>query len=196
MIAASFWTDSKYRAMAEKVAASAERFGIHTVQKEYPPTAKWSGALAYKPDLILETLDANPGEDVLYLDADTEIVARPSLLLAPGDFDVAINFLSPNLPHGCVIFWRNNDRARLLCRRWKAMREAYPFVRLDEIHFLYAYRELKGKVRVLHLPPAYAWMEEQMRGSFPGAEPVILHFGSGRGSDKAEVMREQSLAGL
>lgn len=196
MIVCGFYTNDKYRELAKKMQASVEKLGFDCLTFKRPhhpdPETAWGMALRYKSGVILEAMNKRPGEDVLYLDADCELVQRPDLLLADKNFDVAWSWIRPKHPHGCSSFYRATPAARAFVERWDAMPAEYPHIRLDEIHQFFALRELqaKGKVRFKTLPPAYAWVPFSMGKQFPGAKPVIVHHGLGRGPDKADVLRE------
>lgn len=191
-----FYTNDKYRDLAKKMQASVEAFGFEVALYKRPhhpdPDTAWGAALRHKSQIIREAMSDFPGEDILYLDADAEMVRKPELLLGTERFDVAWSWIRRRHPHGCSSFYRATAAAKEFVDRWCASPEEFPHIRLDEIHQFYALRDLQDKGRVMFktLPPSYAWVPFTMGKQFPGASPVIVHQGLGRGPDKADVLRE------
>jgi hypothetical protein len=185
MFITTFWTDEHYAKHASECVLSAERLGLKVHAQALPDIGSWSGNLRHKIRVIRDALDSS--EDVLYVDADCRFVKYPSLLKAV-TADVAFHWLRTDLPHGCVIFCRANAAAQTWLDMWEDSFRDHPTERLDEVHMRYAYAEAKrAGVRFLHLPPAYAWMKGWKK-RFPGADPVILHLGEGRGEDRRAVL--------
>jgi len=182
----AFYTNDKYKRLAERMKASAEALGLSVHLKEYPEVPAWSAALRIKVVFIGEMLNSQT-EDILYLDADTWVERRPDVLLTPGDFDIGMGYVLPGHPHGCAMFFRNNVKVKALQKRWLEMFDLYPGIKLDETLLEYTILEFKRQGLIVKtLPPAYGWME-YMKPRFPGAVPIIHHLGAGEGSDKREV---------
>jgi hypothetical protein len=197
MIVCGFYTNDRYRELAAKMKASVVGFGYEVALYKRPhhpdPETAWGMALLHKSQIIRQAMIDFPKEDILYLDADCEMVARPDMLLrSDGDFDIAWSWIRPKHPHGCSSFYRATPAARAFLDRWCASPEEFPHIRLDEIHQFFALRhqQERGLVRFKTLPPAYAWVPFSMGKQFPGAKPIIVHHGLGRGPDKADVLRE------
>lgn len=185
----SFYTNEKYKLLAERMKASAEKLGLSVHLEMYHEVEMWSHALRLKV-LFIGSMLKSQKDDVLYLDADTWFERRPDILLNKSDFDVALGYVLPKHPLGCSMFFRNNAKVLALVDRWWEMFELYPGTRLDETLLEYALDEGRRiGLLVKILPPAYGWMK-YMERRFPGAKPVIHHLGAGEGTDKMDVWAE------
>lgn len=191
MIVVSFHTGGKFQDHAAAMKASAKPFGLEVDILTRPAPASWKDGIALKPGVILEAMGRHPKEDILYVDADCRFARYPVLFEERGDIDVAWNWVRPRWPHGCVIFFRANEKARRMAKLWGEMYDRYPIVHLDEVHLYYAYREMQrtGGIAHLALPPGYTWMEHYAR-RFPASEIVIRHLSSGPAEGKEAVLDE------
>lgn len=193
-----FFTNDKYKALAERMSASAERLGYKTSVYEMPhfhdEAVAWGFALRHKPVVVERAMLEHPEDDMLYMDADCEMVSDPVLLKENSHtFDIAVNFIRPHHIHGCVMFFRGK-RGLEYVRKWKESYELYPHIRLDEIHAYFALKECQKipGFRMLTLPFSYTWVPWTAGKLYPTAKPIIIHHGEGRGPDKDTVLREAS----
>lgn len=189
------WSDAKYEALAARMKASVETLGYPVSLYKIPhwedPNFAWGFALRHKPLVVERCMQEFPGEDILYMDADCEMKAHPTLVLEHPEIDVAANLIRPKHIHGCVMFFRG-ERGLQYVRRWKASYETYPHIRLDEIHAYYALQEMKqvSGFKFLTLPFSYTWVPWTAGRMYPTAKPIIIHYGEGRGPDKDTVLKE------
>jgi hypothetical protein len=192
---AGFWTNDRYKNLAEGMKASVEAQGYSVSLYQMPhwedPDTAWGFALRHKPTVVGRCMDEYPGDDILYMDADTVMRDHPALVLEDKTCDIALNFIRPKHVHGCVMFFRG-AKGREYVRKWAESYELYPHIRLDEIHAYYALREMQ-KVpgfRCKALPFTYTWVPWTAGRIYPTAKPIIIHNGEGRGPDKDTVLRE------
>lgn len=191
MIVVAFHTGGKYEEHARELVASAENVGLQVELLVRPTPASWRDGIALKPGVVLEAMKKHPDEDILYVDADCRFVKYPTLFDERRDIDIAWNWVRPRWPHGCVLFFRANQKGRRMAKLWAQMFDRYPIIHLDEVHLYYAYREMQQKGGVVHLslPPSYTWMENWAR-RFPTSEVVIRHLGTGPTAGKQETLNE------
>jgi hypothetical protein len=194
---AGFYTNLKYRTLADKMKASVEALGYPVSLYEMPhwedEGTAWGFALRHKPTVVERCMLEHPEDDILYMDADAEMVQHPAMVIEDKTCDVAVNFIRPKHIHGCVMFFRGAKGLEYV-RKWKESYQLYPHIRLDEIHAYFALKEMQ-KVpgfRCLTLPFSYTWVPWTAGRLYPTAKPIIIHHGEGRGPDKDTVLREAS----
>lgn len=191
------WSNDKYEALAAKMKASVEALGYPVSLYQIPhwpdEGTAWGFALRHKPLVVERCMTEFPQDDILYMDADTVMVEHPKLVLEDKTCDVAMNFIRPHHPHGCVMFFRGK-RGLEYVRKWKESYSLYPHIILDEIHAYYALKEAQRipGFRMLPLPFSYTWVPMTAGKVYPTSRPVIIHHGEGRGPDKDSVLREAS----
>lgn len=93
-------------------------------------------------------------------------VHRPSSAAptAPGRFD-GIGHISPR-----TVFFRSSAAGRRVLDRWIERDKVSPKVGAENL--IYALRDIED-ANFLHLPPAYCWIEHEMRPFFPEVQPVV-----------------------
>lgn len=176
MIVVGFYTDARYRRYAERMARSAEGFGLATKLYEKPDTGSWQRNVHHKPAVIFRALVEHQGQDVLYVDADALFRSFPSVVReCPKDMAVTFDEFRPV---SGTVFVRNRPGGWEIVQAWLAeslrVQDQH-----DDVVNLAAVVERLGKTRVWHLPQTYYWIARSMRPRFPTAVPVIEHFNVG-----------------
>lgn len=171
MIVVSFYTNEKYQKQAEALKESTESFGAKCEITKLPDRGSWWLNCNQKSAFILECIDRY-NEPVLWQDADTRWIQYPRLFNYI-DADMAAFFYSPTVPIGGTLWW-NGKRARRYVETWAKVVANNPTREDDSINFKEALVSVRNS-NICHLPPAYCWHEASMRGSFPTADPVIIH---------------------
>jgi SAM-dependent methyltransferase len=171
---------NRYRELAAQMAASVERFGIETDIREWPnrgvdgrPThMNWVVNCAICPEFILAMMDAHPGRDLIYLDADAVMERRPALYLdAPRNYD----FAAPYLTNAHVtrelqsnsLYFAATPAARALAEAWKSEQQRrtlamlggkyrHPFREAWDQQVLQDVVPRVSGLRAIELPPTYA----------------------------------------
>jgi len=167
--------DQLYRHYAGQLAESLRRFHVESDIEEIKPRESWVRNCAEKPLAILRALDRHPLTDIAYLDADAQLWARPDLFdTVTGD--LAVHYLNGIELVSAVMYWRNNDRARELCRRWGARQADQPDV-WDQKVLQAVIAENPELAQVTRLPASYCYI----RGLSPETEkPVIFQHQASR----------------
>jgi hypothetical protein len=112
------------------------------------------------------------------MDADARAVNYPSLLVdGIQDFDVAAYHDAPHRPCGGTV-WFHRTRGRKYVAHWIMLNEERKDALddWDNLQAVFWEQRTNHGGRIYHLPPAYCWIERDMRRRFPTAEPVIEHF--------------------
>jgi hypothetical protein len=183
MLAVSYYTpDGNYRAYAEKLRASCERFGIEHQIEELPSRGSWVKNIGRKAQFVYDKLMANK-RAVVWLDVDCEVMEYPVLLDDERyDFMVYNWYAEPNPNQtfldpsklGCAsgVFKVAYTAAGLqLIHKWIAACKDYPDER-DDMVLDHVWQKWKGpKIKSLWLPKAYNRMDTR----WPDVKPVINH---------------------
>lgn len=176
----TYWTDDRYRAMAERMMASAHAVGLET--RGYfveNGTGVWMDGMNKKPQVVLQAFKDFPGESILFVDADCVFVQPPAMLdEKTHDMDVACCFDGPNKPTSAVLWFRGSTGLPYV-EKWVDEIKKNPGRLDDYVALQNAFDRTRPKARVLHLPPVYAWVEEWLRPRFGPQKPVIVHFAVG-----------------
>ena len=177
MVVITFYTDSDYRTLADKMARSAARVGlrVHAYDmSEELRGANWCQRLYAKAVLVERAMDRFD-EDVLWCDADVTWFRHPTMLFnVPPECDIACYVEDNRYLWGGVMWVRNSPGGREMMRTWTRENQAIPNGLDDHNAYQIFMREGMGK-RIYHLPPTYCWTEEIHRRKWPDAEPILQH---------------------
>lgn len=193
MIFISFFTpNGAYPALAQKLQASLDRFGLRPDVQMRPPFASWEEGCRYKSRFILEKL-LQYREPVVWMDVDTEVWQYPHLLF--GDHDFAIYNWTADRGHhqdgripfdpkstrlicsGGVQKWGYTAAAIELLLRWIAKFRDTSWNKGDDPLLDAAYNDFHPPVNPLWLPKTYNRMDKHTShwSDIPAAEVVINH---------------------
>ena len=178
MIVISFYTDARYRAMAEAMYVSACRFGVACEIQERPDLGSWVANTNQKPDAILDAMDRHPGRaSVLWVDADSEFFASPGGLIGrhnPPDADL---FIHLGYVWGSTMNFANTPHGRELVESWQAQCRMTPEYSSDG-NMKLALDRNPARWHVAHLPQEYAVCDDPESMGLPVCgRPVIRHRG-------------------
>lgn len=183
MIVVTYFTDRKYKAYADKMAASAKKVGLFTAAFAMRNTGSWKKNVYLKPHVVMKAMLAHPSQDILFVDADAEFRRFPKELVGT-DWEFACYFDGPHRPVSGSVWIANTERGRKLVQAWADGCDRGEDLN-EDFHWLrVALETAVPQLRVGQLPPSYFWLEEHMRPRFPTAEPVIEHFIIGEHSFK------------
>jgi hypothetical protein len=125
-VVCAFHTDDPiYNAEIARLRASLVAHGLPHVIKTIPPMKKWRHGARHKPTFVRAMLAEVAPLDVLYLDADAEVLSYPSL------FDRFEGSLGVYLRPGkelwsAILYVKNDDRGREYARLWEESLELFP----------------------------------------------------------------------
>lgn len=187
MIAACYWTNDAYKALADRMMDSARAVGLRTVGYFVDnPSGQWRDGDCKKPSIVLRALREHPTESVLFVDADCRFRAYPTALEdSRHDYDFAAYFDGPTKPYSTVVWFRAGAGLKY-AERWVEEMKRQPDRPNDIVWLNDALRSITGR-RVMHLPPAYCWTEPWLRHRFGSVRPVIEHYAVGEHSFPGNV---------
>jgi len=126
----SFWTDGTpyERVMHETLAPSLKKFDVPFFVQRLPNHGHWAVNGNMKPAFLRDCMDQFPSDDIVWLDADAQLMGSPRLFdQLPTEVDFAARFRprgQEGTKRGAVellsgtLFFRQNETARDLLDRW------------------------------------------------------------------------------
>jgi hypothetical protein len=169
----SMYTSDLYKEQAEKMAATAQFYGLQTKLIARPHLETWWQNVNQKSQVVLEMIEKYPDDYLVWTDADCRYVGDPVLFRKLGDYDLAMFHATTNYFSSAVL-WLNGKRALPYVARWAENVANHPEYE-DDIYNLRAAIMAERNRKVYHLPPAYCWDPREMKSMFPKAQPVIIH---------------------
>lgn len=182
MIVVSYYTNRKYKTMANALQDSCKAVGLHCAIFAVRDTGSWKTNVYQKPHVIRKAMDAYPCEDILFIDADALVRRYPKELIAT-DWEVACYFEGMNLPVSGTVFLANTDRVKAFVDEWARGCDRGEDLN-EDFHWMSQALQKFPMLRIGYLPPSYFWKEKEMRGRFPTADPAVEHFTVGEHSFK------------
>jgi hypothetical protein len=186
----SFYTPD-YEADVVRMMKSLDEHDLNYQVEVMEDLGGWHANCAHKPKFIWDMMDAHPGRDLVWIDADAVVRSRPAIFESKLGCDIgAVRFDHPRMKKrheilSGTVFVRPTVGARRLVDRWIELCEEHPN-RWDQRCLRDALGELvPDKVRWLQLPVSYAYINGMFEVMFPKTEPVIEHFQHSREMRKA-----------
>lgn len=124
-VATVYTDDDYYRGGMERLKAQAESFGLdfyaHLVKNKPEGVTIRRWATSQKPVAIVEAMDAFPGQGVLYLDADDELLAAPAFPVCDIGYsqNPEMGAIPTHLHYAPFGFFANSKPAREFCKQWR-----------------------------------------------------------------------------
>jgi hypothetical protein len=172
---------SPYMHLAGELRASLRRFKIpRHIKGENMPVrtfSEWARNTRYKPHFILRAMERFPGEDIVWIDADAEVVRRPVLFeelstAVCATADIACCFRGDELLTGTV-FFKNTPRVRQAVIEWASRSEANIAMPKGEQFSLDQVRKSNPDLVFKMLPMEYCYFD--LVSSLAKGPPVIIH---------------------
>lgn len=189
----SYYTREPYRAYAtKKLIPSIHKFGLECDVEELEPYGDWLRDTHAKPGFILRKMEEHPDRDIIWIDADCELLKFPELLLdIPAECLMACHFsrLNPTERReliNTVIFCRRGIYTKAVVTQWLAENAVHPVERRDQVNLENVVLDVTARTFsmkrdwIYDLPPEYAWIDYAFSASYPGVKPVINHFHEAR----------------
>jgi len=176
----SFYTDANYKILADRLQASLDLFKIPHDIRAVPSRGSWDANTAYKPEFLRDMMDAHPGENIVWIDADGIVQRYPILFHEIGDHDFGLYYMPRRdgrieLLSG-TMFLAGNERVRGMMDEW--IREARAATYFKDQRSLQAIvARNPGRFKIAPIPPSYCQIFDTMRHF---GSPVIEHFQASR----------------
>lgn len=175
MLISTFYGDAFDGQFALRLKESARLLDLECTLFKWGKDGAEADKARLRSKLLGRTLLERPGENILFVEPDTQILRRPNILLDEDDYDVGVYYDAETLEVSGPIFVRNNDRVMRLVRDWQSLNRADPDA--TELETLSQLLSKAGSdLEVRRLPVTYAWVERIHRDIHPRANPVIVHF--------------------
>lgn len=189
----SYYTNAKYKAYAhDKLIPSLKKFGLNFEVDYVPTLGDWLRETHYKPSFVLRKLEKHPGRNIVWIDADCEVVEFPALLFdVPNNARLAAHYSTLNpeekrMLYNTVVFFRNRPFTKHLVSSWVLENALHPEDRTDQLNLEAVLQAESVKYDppswawLYELPATYCWIEYAMAGPLRGQSPVIRHFHEAR----------------
>jgi hypothetical protein len=138
----------------------------------------------YKPQFVLDEMNGFPDKDIVFLDADAEVLQNP-ILFETLNCDIAFHFLDwfswfghhkgkKELLPG-TLFVKNNDKMKQLVKKWAELaKDSYQW----DGYILQQMLEHDKSIEIYNLPIEYCYMKTMPNGNLPSVKiknPIIVH---------------------
>jgi len=148
----------------------------------------WKSNAIQKPIILQRALNDFPDRDIIWQDADSEILKYPNLLFnIPEEYDIALHYLNWKAHYGRkgddgksemldgTVFWRNTDKVKdfILHLIHDSTKKG-----IDHQKTMAKMLEINKAFNVFPLPRTYSYLNTKPDGSKPAIEienPVITH---------------------
>jgi len=189
VICSYFTIDTPYQEVAHEYLMSSlyEHNIINSDIRGILNLGSWSKNTSYKPTFIKQMLENHPDKDIVFLDADAEVIQYPALFDAiPEEYNIAVHLLDRdkwyNRDAGGVeellsgtLFVRNCPEALDLVEKWERLCAVEP-TRWEQKLLQTIIEE--ENVSIYELPLSYCYIKTMPDGSEPNIKcehPVIVH---------------------
>jgi len=159
----------------------------------------WRSNAIQKPLILKQALERFPDRDIIWQDADSEILREPDLLFnIPEEYDIALHYLHWKAHYGRpsdegnfemldgTVFWRNNEKNKIFI---KELIELSTEKGIDHQKIMAEMLNYEGSLmKVFPLPRTYSYLNTKPDGSKPAIEienPVIVHHQMSRQARKS-----------
>ena len=149
----SFFTPS-YRRYVETLRMSCKHFGYSYLIEEKPCVGTWEDNRSLKAGFVRACWKKH--RQLIWIDADAEILRPLDHFSAPIDFDFAV-FRRPHkrMPfRGGTLYFGDSEAAGLLLEDWEAGCTQTP-AESDQVHIYTAWNERKAGLNTSFLPVSY-----------------------------------------
>ena len=186
------FTPGPYAALADRLLASCHKFDVPIFPLPFSDLGSWAANANYKPTAILQAM-RQTGDDVLWLDADMELLAPLPEFAKPADcwlhrpqaygqvFDFARGAWVDNTarlraPWGGHCAFANTTRSRDLIIEWQSLCDGFTPATNDEQCLLHAIRRQDAMnefdITIAPFPPVASWLRHTPAGLQHGKPPA------------------------
>ena len=176
MIVVSFYTNDVYMRYAAGLKKSCESFGMPCEIDQLADLGGWQKNVLQKPAFVRRKMEAHPGEDILWLDADCIVRSMPELLAGLSCDVAAYSARYPGDVWGSTVLFKATDLAKEVVSNWEARVKQKPDWQ-DNLSLKFAIAIDTPAATLVPLPLSYTWTEWLMRSWDMKAKAVIEHLG-------------------
>ncbi len=154
----------------------------------------WKSNAIQKPNILMKALNDFPDRDIIWQDADSEILREPDLLFnIPEEYDIAVHYINWKTHYGRetdegkyemldgTVFWRNNKKVKIFISQLitlstdKGIDHQKTMAKMLD--------DPESLMNVFPLPRTYSYLSSKPDGSKPAIkikDPIIIHYQSSR----------------
>ena len=160
----------------------------------------WKSNAIQKPIILQRALNDFPDRDIIWQDADSEILREPDLLFnIPEEYDIALNYLDWKTHYGRpsdegkfemldgTVFWRNTKKVKNFITSLIDLSSNVGKDHQKQMNYMLKNGKPELKLNVFPLPRTYSYLSSKPDGSKPAIEiknPVIIHYQASREAKK------------
>ena len=159
----------------------------------------WRSNAIQKPIILQRALNDFPDRDIIWQDADSEILREPDLLFnIPEEYDIALNYLDWKTHYGRpsdegkfemldgTVFWRNTEKNKYFMKELIELSTEKGFDHQRMMAEMLDQPE--STMKIFPLPRTYSYLSSKPNGDKPAIEieyPVIIHHQMSREGKKS-----------
>jgi hypothetical protein len=151
--------DEWYAFQATRLQESLVKFELEYHAESSENGKGWNACCFFKPHFILRMLDTYPARDIVWLDADAQIVQYPALLDSIGT-DIAYVRNDNKEVVASMLYFKNNEASWSLIKDWIQANEIFPNNRAadqENLGRLIDALEHAGVITSTQLPASYCY---------------------------------------
>lgn len=189
-IVTSYYTlDTPYQKVVhDYLMPTVAKIGLASDIRGIQSLGNWQRNTLFKATFVKLMLDEHPGENIVFLDADAEVLKYPALFdNIPEEFSLAVHYLDrdkwynrqfgePKELLSGTLFVQNTPDAKHIVEAWEHACLSHRMV--WEQYLLQATVDQK-QIKVYELPVEYAWIKSLPNGDKPFVKPngdvIIRH---------------------
>lgn len=185
----SYYTDGYYRVLADRLKASCDHFQIRHDIRPVESRGNWTENTGIRAEFLRDMMDAHPGENLVWIDADAIVQRYPILFHELPDVEIAAHYLQRRDGNrkellGGTMFLRPTANVRAMMDEWIQESRRLTYYK-DQLALRNIIDRNPGRFVVRDLPPTYCQIFDTMRAC---GNPVIEHFQASRTVRKKERM--------
>jgi hypothetical protein len=181
-IVVNFYT-LDYMESAMRLKRSLEKFGLNHYMQKINRTSKdykdWQRETFFKADFVRNMLNKFPDQDIVWMDADAEVLQYPSLLgNIPGNLAARI-YQGRKLVSN-VVYFKNCEAIKVLVDDWITLnQEPQDKFRCEQeqMNLQAVAEQATDKVKFVNLPTEYSYIFDEAN---PCLNPVIIQWQASR----------------
>lgn len=172
-----YYTPGPYERDARVLIESLDALGLRHNIRAVPSRGSWQANTQLKAEIVADEIATATADRLCYVDVDSIIIHRPTLLDTIDADIAAVMFRGSILLSGVVMF-HDNGRTLACVERWIELNRLHP-ERLPDGREAWDQRTLQMAiaetgVKFAALPPEYNYIPGLSQREYPGLNPIIL----------------------
>jgi len=175
-IVKAFHTGGPYEKDAEKLRASARKFGVPIDIEVIDSQGSWNANTHYKPQSILNALREHPEKNVWHVDVDSWFMQYPTLFDSELDYDIGAFYWGTGQTWcSGTVYCCNEQAVKEFLFKWQKELLKNPKQHGDQVAMGRVLDRVKPPLRIGFIPPGYI---QGLAPNLKEGEGVIAHDGA------------------